>query len=59
MGVVRNAGYCVVKRKAEEVIAIMRTKKAARARLRRERKAGVDCYLAELFYSDGLLEGKE
>lgn len=59
MGVVRSAGWAVVRKKSEEPIAIMRTKKAARRRLRIERGRGVECYLAELYFSDGLLEGGE
>ncbi len=58
MGVVGVAGYCVVE-KSGAVVAIMRTRKAARRRLKQERARRPDVYLAEMYFSDGLLEGSE
>jgi hypothetical protein len=52
MGTVRTAGWCVVT-KGGEVLAMCRTRKAAMRRLKRETR---ECYVAELWYSDGLLE---
>ena len=56
MGVVKEAGWAVVNAKTHKVIAMMRTKKAARRRLQVERAAGNDVRLAELVFSSGLLE---
>lgn len=55
MGDVRLAGYAVVERGRDYVIAMTRTLKAARRRLKQEVDKGVMAFLAELYWTDGYI----
>lgn len=55
MGVVGEAGWCVVSKRGD-VLARRADRAIAERIVRRLRGEGQDVYLAQLFYSDGLLE---